>query len=89
MLYLTESHALSTNRSVAAVAGLEGVPDGLEAVAEGRFPGKVVIFPNLSKPLPLTTLAELEDVLPTVYAKLDENGEWTQEAEEEFLRQML
>ena len=89
MLNLTESHALATNRSVTAVAGLEGVPDGLQAVAAGRFPGKVVIFPNLSKPLGLTTLEELEDVLPTVYAKLDANGEWTKEAEEEFLRQML
>ena len=65
------------------------MPDGLEAVAAGRFPGKVVVWPNLSKPLRLTTLEELEDVLPTVYAKLDENGEWTKEAEEEFLRQML
>jgi L-sorbose 1-phosphate reductase len=89
MLDLTESRALETNRSVVAVAGLEGVPDGLRAVADGRFSGKVVIWPNLGKPLGLTTLEELEDVLPTVYAKLDENGEWTREAEEEFLRQML
>jgi D-arabinose 1-dehydrogenase-like Zn-dependent alcohol dehydrogenase len=89
MLNLTESHALVTNRSVTAVAGLEGVPDGLRAVAAGRFPGKVVVWPNLNKPLGLTTLEELENVLPTVFAKLDENGEWTIEAEEEFLCQML
>ena len=89
MLDLTESHALETNRSVAAVAGLEGVPEGLQEVAAGRFPGKVVIWPNLNKPLGLTTLEELETVLPSVYALLDENGEWTKEAEEEFLRQML
>ena len=89
MLFLTESHALSTNRSVAAVAGLEGVAEGLAAVAEGRFPGKVVIFPNLSKPLPLTPLEDLEDVLPSVAAKLDENGNWTIAAEEELLELML
>ncbi|HXF62075.1 MAG TPA: alcohol dehydrogenase catalytic domain-containing protein [Caldilineaceae bacterium] len=89
MLDLTERRVLSTNKSVAAVAGLEGVAEGLRAVAEGRFPGKVVIFPNLSKPLPLTTLDELQERLPSVYAKLDEDGNWTVEAEEELLRLLL
>jgi D-arabinose 1-dehydrogenase-like Zn-dependent alcohol dehydrogenase len=86
---LTESHALSPNKSVAAIAGLEGVPDGLAAVADGRFPGKVVIFPNLSKPLPLTTLHELKDRLPSVYALLGEGESWTVEAEAELLRLLL
>lgn len=86
---LTESHALSPNKSVAAIAGLEGVPEGLHAVAEGRFPGKVVIFPNLSKPLPLTPLSELKQRLPSVYAKLGPGESWTVEAEEELLRLLL
>lgn len=86
---LTESHALSPNKSVAAIAGLEGVPEGLHAVADGRFPGKVVIFPNLSKPLPLTTLPELKERLPSVYAKLGPGESWTVEAEEELLRLLL
>jgi hypothetical protein len=68
---LVESKQLPTNHSVAAIAGLEGVGDGLHAVAEGRFAGKVVIFPNLSKPLPLTPLTELDKVLPSVAARLD------------------
>jgi D-arabinose 1-dehydrogenase-like Zn-dependent alcohol dehydrogenase len=86
---LTESHKLSPNKSVAAVAGLEGVPEGLRSVSEGRFPGKVVIFPNLSKPLPLTTLEELKERLSSVYAKLGEGESWTVEAEEELLRLLL
>jgi D-arabinose 1-dehydrogenase-like Zn-dependent alcohol dehydrogenase len=86
---LTERHALSPNKSVAAVAGLEGVAEGLHAVADGRFPGKVVIFPNLTQPLPLTTLAELEERLPSVYAKLDEGESWSVAAEEELLRRLL
>jgi D-arabinose 1-dehydrogenase-like Zn-dependent alcohol dehydrogenase len=85
---LTESHVLSPNRSVAAVAGLEGAADGLCAVSEGRFPGKVVVFPNIG-PLPLTPLQALEDALPSVYAKLGDGCEWTVEAENEFLRLML
>lgn len=86
---LVESKRLPTNHSVAAIAGLEGVGDGLRAVAEGRFAGKVVIYPNLSKPLPLTPLTELDKVLPGVAAKLDADGMWTRAAEEELLNEML
>ncbi len=86
---LVESKQLPTNHSVAAIAGLEGVRDGLHAVADGRFAGKVVIYPNLSKPLPLTPLTELDKVLPSVAAKLDADGMWTREAEDELLREML
>jgi threonine dehydrogenase-like Zn-dependent dehydrogenase len=88
MLDLTESHRLSTNHSVAAVAGLEGVPDGLQAVSQGRFPGKVVIYPHI-KHLPLTPLADLQERLPSVHAKLDSDGAWTNEAEMEMLRLLL
>lgn len=86
---LVETKQLPTNRSVAAIAGLEGVSEGLRSVSEGRFAGKVVIYPNLSKPLPLTPLWELDKVLPDVAAKLDEDGMWTPEAEQELLREML
>jgi hypothetical protein len=86
---LVESKQLPTNRSVVAVAGMEGVVDGLHAVAEGRFAGKVVVYPNLAKALPLTPLHELAKRLPSVAAKLDEDGGWTGAAEEELLRLML
>ncbi len=88
MLALTESHELATNRSVAAVAGLEGFPDGLRAVIDGRFAGKVVIYPNIGS-LPLTPVDELADKLPTVAAKLAPDGSWTNAAEEELLRELL
>lgn len=86
---LVESKQLPTNRSVAAVAGLEGVAEGLRSVAEGRFAGKVVIYPNLGKPLALTPLDQLQKVLPGVAAKLDGDGMWTPEAEQELLAEML
>ncbi|HQY90157.1 alcohol dehydrogenase catalytic domain-containing protein [Caldilinea sp.] len=86
---LVESKQLPTNHSVAAIAGLEGVGDGLRAVAEGQFAGKVVIYPNLNRPLPLTPLTQLETVLPQVAAKLDADGMWTRAAEDELLRVML
>ena len=76
MLHQTESGTLSPNRSVAAIGSLSAARDGLQAVKDTRFPGKVVIFPHI-KDLPLTALAELKDKMPTVYAKLKDGREWT------------
>jgi D-arabinose 1-dehydrogenase-like Zn-dependent alcohol dehydrogenase len=88
MLYQAETGTLSPNRSVAAVGSLEAARDGLQAVMDTSFPGKVVIYPNI-KPLPLTAITDLADRLPTVYALLKDGREWTNDAEAEFLRLML
>ncbi len=83
-----EAGRLSPNRSVAAVGSLGAARDGLEAVLDTTLAGKVVIFPQI-KEMPLTTLPDLKDTLPTVYARLKNGREWTVEAEQEFLRLML
>ncbi|MCC7353868.1 MAG: alcohol dehydrogenase catalytic domain-containing protein [Anaerolineae bacterium] len=87
-LRLTEADELSTNRSVAAIGSLNAARDGLQALKDTTYPGKVVIFPHI-KEMPLTALADLKERLPGVYAKLKEGREWTVEAEAEFLRLML
>ncbi|HSV86906.1 MAG TPA: alcohol dehydrogenase catalytic domain-containing protein [Levilinea sp.] len=79
---------LSRNRSVAAIGSLSAARDGLMAVKDTVYPGKVIIYPNI-KELPLTAITDLKDYLPAVYAKLKEGREWTNEAEEELFRQML
>lgn len=88
MLRQVESGTLSPNRSVAAIGSLSAARDGLQAVKDAVFPGKIVIYPHI-KEMPLTPLAELKDKLPSVYARLKNGREWTREAEEEFLRLML
>ncbi|MGC8880453.1 MAG: alcohol dehydrogenase catalytic domain-containing protein [Anaerolineae bacterium] len=88
MLMQVEAGELDTNRSLAAVGSLEAARDGMQAVIDTRFPGKIVIFPNI-KPLPLTPLSELKEKMPSVHARLKDGREWTREAEEEFLRLML
>jgi L-sorbose 1-phosphate reductase len=87
-LQQAEGGVLSPNRAAAAIGSLSAFYDGLRAVQDGVYPGKVVIFPHI-KELPLTALPDLKDVLPTVYAKLRDGREWTPEAEEEFLTLML
>jgi threonine dehydrogenase-like Zn-dependent dehydrogenase len=88
MLRDTEAGILKPNRSVAAVGSLEAAKVGLQALKDATYPGKVVIFPNI-KYLPITSLPELKDKLPTVFAKLKNGREWCVEAEQEFLRIML
>ena len=80
-----ENDELSTNASLAAIGGMEAAAEGLKAVKEGWFPGKTLIFP-LIHDLPLTTLPELKEKMPSVFAKLKDGQFWTQEAEEELLR---
>jgi NADPH:quinone reductase-like Zn-dependent oxidoreductase len=88
MLELTENGQLATNYSVAAIAGLDGAADGLRALQEGRFPGKVVVYPLISG-LGLTPLEELHSRLPGVAALLENGHTWTNAAEKELLRELL
>jgi threonine dehydrogenase-like Zn-dependent dehydrogenase len=88
MLFLAETGSLSPNRSVAAIGSLEAARDGMQALMDTTYPGKVVIYPHI-KPLPLTAIGELKETLPAVYARLKDGREWTNEAEAELLRLML
>jgi hypothetical protein len=78
---------LSPGRSVAAIGGLETAAEAIESVIEGKYPGKVVIFPQIRN-LPLTGLKELKERLPEVAAKLGEDLMWTNEAEEMLIEKM-
>lgn len=88
MLQKVEDGELSTNRSVAAVGSLSAAKDGMQALIDATFPGKVVIFPNIRE-LPLTSVLDLEDKLPSVAARLKDGRTWTKEAEKAFLEEML
>lgn len=88
MLHMAETGTLTPNRSVAAVGSLSAARDGLMALRDAVYPGKVVIFPQI-KEFPLTSLQDLKLKLPSVWNKLKNGSEWTVEAEQEFLSLML
>jgi len=71
---------LEPRRALAAIGGLDAAPEALRALMEGRFPGKIVIFPAL-RDLPLTGLSDLARSEPAVAAALAADGTWTTEAE--------
>ncbi len=79
---------LSPSRSVAAIGGIEAARDGVEAMMDGRYPGKVVIFPQISG-LPLTGLDDLEDQYPDIAQHLGPNSAWTDEAEAALMERFL
>ena len=71
---------LAPGRAVAAVGGMEAAPEGLRALMENRYPGKIVIFPQL-RGLPLTSLADLAAGDTEFAAALGSGGTWTTAAE--------
>jgi threonine dehydrogenase-like Zn-dependent dehydrogenase len=78
---------LSPGRSVAAIGGLETAAEAIESVIDGKYPGKVVIFPQIRN-LPLTGLKELKERLPEVAEKLGDDLMWTNEAEEVLIEKL-
>ena len=71
---------LSPDLNLAAVGGIEAGRDGMQAVLEGRFAGKVVIFPQVTG-VPLLGLDELAVQYPDIGQALGERGQWTPAAE--------
>lgn len=71
---------LSPGRAVAAVGGIEAAADGLRALIEGRFAGKIVIFPQLTG-LPLTALEDLAAADREIAAALGADRVWSAKAE--------
>lgn len=87
-IHLTETGQLSPARAVAGIGGLEAAWDGMEAVRDGTFAGKIIIYPQISG-LPLTRLEDLAQVLPEVADKLGPALLWTAEAEQALLAHFL
>ncbi len=76
----TARSRLSPARSVGAVGGMEAAIEGVRAMLDGRFPGKVIIFPQATG-LPLVGLDELPRKEPEIAARLGPDGVWTSAAE--------
>ncbi len=72
--------SLSPARLVAAIGGMNAAQDGIEAMMDGRYPGKIVIFPQIPD-LPLMGVDELAEKMPDLAAHLEDGDVWTKEAE--------
>ncbi|MGV8024996.1 MAG: alcohol dehydrogenase catalytic domain-containing protein [Anaerolineaceae bacterium] len=86
ILQKTLKGELNPNRSVAAIGGMGVAREGLKALINGTFAGKIIIFPQIND-LPLTGLQELEENYPEIAEKLGENHLWTIEAEKALIEE--
>jgi len=73
---------------VAAIGGMNVAKDGIEAMIAARFPGKILIFPQLED-LPLLGLDELAEKLPEVAKALGEGDTWNIAAEHALFEQFI
>ncbi len=79
---------LSPGSIVGAVGGMRAAKDGLQALVDGSYSGKVLIFPQIHD-LPLMGLDELKERLPEVAEKLAPGDTWNDEAEEALFESRL
>jgi L-sorbose 1-phosphate reductase len=80
-----EGGELRTNRSVAAIGGLNAAHEGLMAVNAGAYPGKVIIYPQIID-MPLIPVKMITEKLPDISAKLDNGKYWTRDAEQVIMK---
>jgi hypothetical protein len=71
--------SLDPNANVSAILGMAALKQGLLAVAEGRFAGKLVLYPRLVD-LPLTPIEKLGGISPDLAEYVTANG-WDRKAE--------
>jgi L-sorbose 1-phosphate reductase len=84
ILEMVEAGELNTDLSVAAIGGLNCTREGLEAVRDGKYPGKTVIYPHIPE-LPLMSLEEAAKKLPGLKEALGAQLAWSKDAEAALL----
>ncbi len=85
---LANQGSLSPGSIVGAVGGMRAAKDGLQALVDGSYSGKVLIFPQIHD-LPLMGLNELKEKLPDVAEKLAPGDTWNDEAEKALFDSQL
>jgi threonine dehydrogenase-like Zn-dependent dehydrogenase len=80
VMELASQGNLSPACSVGAIGGMRAAKEGIRAMIEGHYSGKIIIFPQIHD-LPLMGLNELKEKLPDIADKLDPGDMWTADAE--------
>lgn len=82
-LKLVENGKLAPATALAAIGGMNELKKGLDSVANAKFPGKTVIFPNCEN-MPLTTMENIGNLSEELKSTLDKDGFYTKKTEEKL-----
>lgn len=82
-----EKGIIDPNKNVAAIAGFNAVKKALQAVSDGLFPGKVILYPQLDN-LPLVSITNLDEISDELYNYVEKNG-WNHQAEKLMFKHYL
>ena len=77
---MVEEGKLNPVSALAAIGGMNVLKEGLDAVANARFPGKTVIFPNCEN-MPLTSVDSIAKLADGIEKTLAKDGTYTLETE--------
>lgn len=83
-LKLVENNELNPATALAAIGGMQDLKKGLDAVANAKFPGKTVIFPNCET-MPLTVMDNIDKLSPELKETLTKDGFYTKKTEEKLM----
>jgi threonine dehydrogenase-like Zn-dependent dehydrogenase len=82
---LAISGNINIGAAVVALGGMGAALEAIRAVEEGRFPGKIVIYPHLVD-LPLTSIEDLCKHHPEISRVIGEKNLWSKKAEEILMK---
>lgn len=85
-LQLAESGRLNPATALAAVGGMKALWEGINGVAEARFPGKTVIFPHCPD-MPLVPLDKIGAMGEEIAGTLSPEGYYTLETERAIMHE--
>ena len=74
-----ENNQCDLNMNVMAIAGFNSIKKAILEVKKGRYPGKVIIYPQIDD-LPIVEIEEIREFDKALYKALVQ-GEWSKQAE--------
>ena len=75
---------IDINTPISAVGGMKAAAEAIRAAEERRYPGKIIVYPQIVD-LPVMSVLAIKEEYPSVGEKLKDGYHWTSAAERELM----